>query len=152
MQFWYLVQLKRMYNWISSAVIWDIFKSAQSVLKNRNNKGPKTEPWGTPKWRWLKEDLSFEVATQKEWSERYEVNHCKADPIILAQYLNLSSKTWGSTVSKTEVRSNIRRTGQFPVSLCTKTPLKIREELSLLMFFKTAVSCLATFFSIIIGL
>lgn len=32
----------------------------------------------------------MEAATQREQSERYEVNSCKADPDTLAQYLNLS--------------------------------------------------------------
>lgn len=56
--------------------------------------------------REAEEDLHLEAATEKDCSDKYDVNHFKVDPDTPTKHFSLLSIMRWSTVSKAEVRSN----------------------------------------------
>lgn len=56
--------------------------------------------------RGAEEELHLEAATERDCSDKYDVNHFKADPDTPTKHFSLLSIMQWSTVSKAEVRSN----------------------------------------------
>ena len=52
------------------------------IDNNKNNKGPSTEPWGTPHTIVSVSDMHFSISIDCRQSERYDLNQEFKTPLI----------------------------------------------------------------------
>ena len=80
-----LVDLKVIYNWVSSAYRWydspwSFIMSAIGDVYNKYNKGPRTDPWGTPHFNARCEEWLFPTLTNSLREDRYDFSHLSTVP------------------------------------------------------------------------
>ena len=105
-----LVDLKVIYNWVSSAYRWydspwSFIMSAIGDVYNKYNKGPRTDPWGTPHFNARCEEWLFPTLTNSLREDRYDFSHLSTVPWKPKQVDSLVTRRVWSTVSNAADRS-----------------------------------------------
>ena len=59
----------------------DLSAWCKSLIKIKNNRGPRTDPWGKPWVAGLRSERQLATETNWELEPRYEENHWFANPL-----------------------------------------------------------------------
>ena len=93
-----LVALKVIYNWVSSAYRWydspwSFIMSAIGDVYNKYNKGPRTDPWGTPHFNARCEELLFPTLTNSLREDKFATFAYRLSTDVIQLTLTLKMTT-----------------------------------------------------------
>ena len=100
--------------WLTS---WVVIILLIDVVYKQNRKGPRTDPCGTPKWRYCGHESDPSMWTRCCLFVMYDLNHCKTVPEILKCPCSRSKRVAWSIVSKAADKSNSVSAVTLPLSM-----------------------------------
>ena len=113
-----LIELLQHNRLVSSAKWWilqDFITWLRSFIYSKNRRGPRTDPWGTPKFIAARTYSYPFIDTSWWWLDRYDLNQSFETPQI-PKWFNFANSIWWSTVSKAFCKSTKIPQPIFPSS------------------------------------